>query len=266
MRGILLILFLSFFASACSDAFADRLRRSGSRTRGSPKGVRGYTLNLNSWDNTTGGASDYEGFQAGTNPFVGAETAFSACIWVDGNPGSHPYRTFFGQWGGSDNQWVLQVTNGERMRVTVSNAGTDGSNYEETDASPYTSPGWDQFCFTYAAGTVIIYRNGSVIASSTTGTIPTSLRASSRALFIGTAGSVLNADLGQAVDDIVIFDVALSGAEVAAYYVLLNPDTLGNKIRWWAFDDQLWIDKMIGDRLTEFNGTGDYDLSTSTPY
>lgn len=75
-------------------------------------------------------------------------------------------------------RWALQLTTTGTIRFFVSDGVSDTAQYEET-AYAIPSSYWQHVEAEYDAGTVTIRVNGVVVASTTTGTIPTAMESSS---------------------------------------------------------------------------------------
>lgn len=126
-------------------------------------------------------------------------------------------------WGGSDNQFwfaLLDDAGQAEMIVYVANAGGDSSNYVWTTTGNMTTNTWYHVGFVYngASGTPVrTYKNATQPSQATNGTIPATMRNSSRSLLIGNQSALTN-DLPGFIDECFAWRSALSAANVSTIY------------------------------------------------
>lgn len=136
--------------------------------------------------------------------------------------------------------WSIGVGNSAgTLRVFIGNATNDpGNNYVDTGASSWTSGVWHHVVLVFdgtlaASDRVAIYVDGVKQATTVTGTLPTALLNSSGNLYFGDFNGLSNRRWNGLLDQVKLFDRALTDEEVKAEYDAQNAGvptgvTLGN--------------------------------------
>lgn len=137
------------------------------------------------------------------------------------------------QWdytGGTNNggAWALtRSSSGTGLRFTISSGVTDtGTNYAETGSGLMSANTWYHVVATYdgtqsAGNRVQLYINGVSRSSTITGTIPSTLSPDTSNFYLGDFHG-LNRQLDGMLDQVKIFNRALSAQEVSAEYTAQN--------------------------------------------
>lgn len=125
---------------------------------------------------------------------------------------------------GGSGSWALQTGVSNNLRVFIADSqGDDGNNYVDTAANTWnTFNTWRHIVMVYdgsqsAANRVKIYLDGVQLATTVGGTIPATLQDSTGAFSIGSFPGLGRSLLG-AVDQVKLFNRALSAGEVSAEY------------------------------------------------
>ena len=128
----------------------------------------------------------------------------------------------------SSGSWALQTGTNNNLRVFIANSQTDvGDNYVDTDANTWNSFNtWRHVVMVYdgtqvQAGKVKIYIDGVLVGSTAYGSLPSSLQNSSGTFSIGSVPGLGRALFG-AIDQVKLFNRALSSTEIAAEYAAQN--------------------------------------------
>lgn len=155
-------------------------------------------------------------------------SSMSILMWVkpdDGQPdggAQSPLAKYSGNTA-STASFVLQLdTAGKILFYTTD--GTDALDYEKTDDAVFSNGAQSAFThiaavYTYGVGaSVVLYKNGSAVASSTTGTIQISLLDSYLPICVGTLPAVLTQKFKGQIASVMIFNTALSETEIERVY------------------------------------------------
>lgn len=258
-----LVLILVALGVACSQADASFLRRpTARRPSGQFKPPSGYT-NTYSWDNTTGGAGDYEPLLIdGSTDDLDGMADLSICFWAHGRVAA--FSQFVSAWGASDNQILLAMpTAAGTLRLYVASTGADAGSYYDSTSGFATDGDWWHACVTHDSGTVAMYKDGSSVTVTPAGSPPSTFRDATKAVYIG-GQTVANVDFQRLVDDLVIYyDKALTGPEVTTIY---GGDVAGvpGYTHYYRFENNFTDE--AGGTVTQVNGTGDYSFSATIPF
>jgi hypothetical protein len=120
--------------------------------------------------------------------------------------------------------WAFQTGTNNNLRILLATSQTDtGTTYVDTAANTWTSFGtWRHVVMTYdgtqaQASMVKVYIDGTLVASSVTGVLPSALQGSSGAFSIGSFPG-LGRNFNGAIDQVKLFSRALTSGEVGAEY------------------------------------------------
>ena len=140
-------------------------------------------------------------------------TALSVACWVylSDTTGAQVFVSKYNHLT-TEREWSFQ-TNTKLIRVVFGDATGIYVGQRTTDNDVIDNDGWYHVCFTYDAGTVIIYINGVAVATSTVGTIPLTLDNETADVVIG-AQSVNQTVLAGTLDEVRIYDKVLTPTEV----------------------------------------------------
>lgn len=121
-------------------------------------------------------------------------------------------------------EWALQTNGSNQIRMFLtSGAGDDGVNYIDTTNANLTTNTWIHVAAVYdgtlaAADRIKIFVNGSQSSTTVTGTIPTTLyTAGTNPVYVGDFNG-LNRGFTGSIDEVKIFDRALTASQVKADY------------------------------------------------
>ncbi len=92
--------------------------------------------------------------------------------------------------------WRFSVTTGRRALVQVYNASLSTAQETSTAFDVFVPGQWHHFAATFSGGTVVLYVDGSAVASSTTGTMPSAIQPAVFPLPV-TPGLVVGENFGQ---------------------------------------------------------------------
>jgi hypothetical protein len=128
---------------------------------------------------------------------------YSVSVWI--NPSTYANMFLFGRI--SDVNWYVSFG----LDGTISDWAT-GSSLDWNPKVPYVTGQWQNFVFTYNGTSKLIYRNG-VLAASTTQASTTG-----SGFYIGRYGGYTTGEFQGAVDEVQIYDRALSASEIQSLY------------------------------------------------
>ena len=143
-------------------------------------------------------------------------------------------RIFIGKWDGANESYLLAME-GANLRMYIDAA----ANYEATTGTPLSANTLQHVVGVYDASsqTVKLFVNGELQASSTTGTIPSSIGNDAGELVVGaedSSGTPANYYDGH-IDDLRVYKHALSPKQVQALY-----NWAPGPIGYWDFDAKYW--------------------------
>lgn len=138
-------------------------------------------------------------------------------------------QAFASQWNYSTSgSWAVQTGASNNLRVYIAGSQTDtGTNYVDTTSGTWNSFNtWRHIVMTFdgtqaAANRVKVYIDGTQAGTAMTGTIPASLQTSTGSFSIGSFPGLGRALTGS-VDQVKLFNRALSAGEVSAEYAAQN--------------------------------------------
>jgi hypothetical protein len=124
--------------------------------------------------------------------------------------------------------WALQTGTNNNLRILLASSQTDtGTNYVDTAVNTWTTfNSWHHVVVTYdgtqaQASMVKVYIDGVAVASTVTGTLPSTLQNSTGVFSIGSLPG-LSKNFNGAIDQVKLFSRALSPTEVSAEYTAQN--------------------------------------------
>lgn len=156
-------------------------------------------------------------------------SAMTISAWVKANAWENNDATIISQWTypGAPG-WAIQTGTNYNLRVFIAGSPSDfGDNYIDTDANTWNVFGaWRHVVMVYdgtasASSRAKIYIDGALVGATTYGTIPATLQNSSSPLSIGEFPG-LTRYMNGAIDQVKIFNRALSASEISAEYQAQN--------------------------------------------
>jgi hypothetical protein len=166
------------------------------------------------------------------NSDLPSATAMTVEAWVN-QAASGANQTIASHWdyhgdGSGSGSWALQTGPSNNLRIFVADSQGDlGNNYVDTATNTWNNFGsWHHVVMTYdgtqaQSAKVKVYVDGALVGSTAYGTLPGTLQNSSGALSIGSFPG-LGRSMGGAIDQVKLFNRALSSAEVSAEYAAQN--------------------------------------------
>jgi hypothetical protein len=151
----------------------------------------------------------YAGINSINLPF---STAYSVSVWV--NPSAYAGMFLFGRI--NDANWYVAFGSGG----TITDWAT-GSALDWNPNVPYVTGQWQNFVFLYNGTNKLIYRNGVLAASTTQASTAGS------GLYVGRYGGYTTGEFQGVVDEVQIYNRALSTAEIQAGFQV-SPDVSAN--------------------------------------
>lgn len=166
------------------------------------------------------------------------------------------HGTCFGG-GGSDAGWVIQVNTAGRIDFGYGNGDPNWTNAFTSSTSTVTDNNWHHVVGTLDGATIKVYVDGLLESSSPYNGPP---QTNTRPVYIGkwhnTTGGCSNRQFNGLIDEVEIFDHALSPSEIAAIY---NAGSAGkcrsctpappDMVSWWKGDGN------ANDIISGYNGT-----------
>jgi len=187
---------------------------------------------------------------AGSVSMMQGASAFTYMLWVRPDTVSGTDRLYYQLFNGNRYMEITMVN--AKLRVIIRNVGVSPSYGNIlTDNNVFSSTTWAHVAITFSSGTVVIYIDGSSVPFTDSGTTPAS-----------TATNNVNTEIVSAnyfegyLDEVALFDYALSGAQVTEAYNdgITNDYNLlsgGAPEHYWKFETA------DGDDETTVNDQGD---------
>lgn len=161
--------------------------------------------------------------------------------------------------------YALYVNSANQVTLVISNNGTQaGSNSWTTNSAVITSIVWRHIGFTYnaAAGTAVIYINGSAVASTKTGSAGAAVHLGTGQFEIG--GNNWAGTYGNGLfDEVRVWTVIRTAQEILDNY---QKELAGNEaglIAYWKFNNSISDSTVNGNNLTNNGGAV---FSTDVPF
>jgi hypothetical protein len=172
-------------------------------------------------------SSEY--LNAGDADIIGGATQASICTWLYYLPASVTGDGSIISKYGSDG-WMLFVDDvawHSGNQNTISFTPDDGTTQVEGSQDLVTPGQWDHYCVTFSGGNYIkLYKNGILDTTHTTG-VPAAIHDNNLDLRMGITSTGARALNGQ-IDDVRIYDRALTAPEIAALYTYSGDGTCTN--------------------------------------
>lgn len=163
------------------------------------------------------------------NPSQDWSSTFTVSFWARlGGTGTN--QGFMGKWTSNQHDWMVQtIGTGGNFRVFIANALNDGGgNVGDTTDANFTTATYFHFVVVFDGGLsgnsnrLKEYFNATQKTVSFIGTIPASLPNSTSPLEVGRSGAELGRALaaagGDRMDEIAVWNVALTGAQITRLY------------------------------------------------
>ena len=169
------------------------------------------------------GTNDY--FDAGSASYLNGLSEFTLSCWFKLDTATN-LKTIISDWNYNSNpfgHFALQTedASGSTFGLTlfIKQPSDAGNNVVKTGGGVFNENVWYNVIFTYNAGTVTCYKNGTSVSLTTIGTIPTTLTSQNGNLNIGKFGGSLTRYWNGNIDEVSLWDSALSSdavTEIAA--------------------------------------------------
>jgi hypothetical protein len=167
------------------------------------------------------GVNDYVSVIDSTSLNIQGE--ISVFAWINKNDLTG-YEAIIGKYedASSNREWLLQ-TNDQKVRVVFGDPNNGiYEGYIDTTLNQITSAStWYYIGFTYSAGTpgtAQIYVNGQPVSSTLTDNMPNDLFNGISPVRLGVYGAALNFPFNGRIDDVAIFNTALTSEEIKTIY------------------------------------------------
>lgn len=185
------------------------------------------------------GSTDY--LYAADNATLSLTGSVTIAAWIKPETVSAGTYNILGKWDGANESYRL-MQNEDEIRMEIDSNG----NYQETSSSNLVAGTWYHVVGVYnsANSTVKIYINGSEAASTTTGTIPSSIGDDGGRIHIGAEDSTggVTGYYDGIIDEARIYNRILTSSEITQLYE-------------WAAPPSIYL------KLDEKSGTSVYDSS-----
>ena len=134
-------------------------------------------------------------------------------------------QTFVAKWDyQTQGSWAIQTDNTitSKLKLFIPTSLTDiGTGYNvTTPASSWSAGVWHHVVFTYPGGAAKVYIDGVSQSLTTQGSAPAAMQASTASVKIGKFGGTLDRYFNGIIDDVRIYNRALSPAEAKLLYNL----------------------------------------------
>ena len=150
-------------------------------------------------------------------------------------------QSAFGKWDTGQQSYVLQHNTDDKIYWFVSGTGSDSIYFTSTNT--YIDTNWNHLVGVYNGSTLVVYRNGVLIAGSITGSVPSSLYNGTATLENRYLQTYYSNDL---MDDNRVYNRALSTAEIQELYKMgggkinttdtTKPTLKTGLVGHWTFD------------------------------
>ena len=207
--------------------------------------------------------NDYSLSLDGTDDYVAlgnssdlAPANITVSLWfkASGTVGSFNY--LFAREGALYGSYLLRYTSANKLNIFIGHAGS--STTDITSSSTYTLTDWHHVAFTYDQTNLKLYVDGSEAASvakTTAINYTPSTSYGTDNTYIGKGTFQDNAE--GLIDEVALFNTALSGSDITAIYNSGTPDDLSSysPVGWWRMGDN---DGGTGTTVTD-QGSGSND-------
>ncbi|CAN5322876.1 hypothetical protein BH10PAT1_BH10PAT1_1780 [soil metagenome] len=160
---------------------------------------------------------------AGSPTFFDGLTTMSVTFWMNSQTAFNSNYSVISKIDSSSNAWQIRTTGaGDQLRIVISNAATDTSNYCVTSGLAFTLSTWQHVAVVYdgtapTGSNIKVYLNGVAWTCSVTGTIPTAIRTSTATLRLGQNAAGGSGFIGY-LDEVKIYNTALTASQVLIDY------------------------------------------------
>ena len=180
------------------------------------------------------GTNDY--IDCGSASYLNGLSQFSLSCWFKLNTAAD-LKVIVSDWfynTGVLGHFALQTesTSGSTfgLALYIKQTSDGGSNRVKTDAGLFNENTWYNVIFTFNSGTVVCYKNGTSVNLTTIGTIPSTLTSQDGNLNIGKFGGSVTRYWNGEIDEVAIFDYALTLSDVQDLYGAIPPATPTNGV------------------------------------
>lgn len=211
-----------------------------------------------------GDASSTGGAVITDDPVFNLTNNFSASLWCKNDSSNLSANEFlFSKFGGAGaEEWRIQYQAAEKVRIVWSEDGT--ANITDTQDGVISNVDqWHHVGFTFASGTVIIYVDGSLVASTQSGSGTTIHNSTADVELMANAFNNSNKWNGR-TDEFALWDVVLNSADWTAIYnsgvprdltlaASYDTDRTGNLVGYWRCGDN---NGGVGSTISDQSGNG----------
>ncbi len=177
------------------------------------------------------GTVQYVSLPAG---IVSSLTDFTIAGWV--NPAEiTTWSRIFDLGTGTDAYMFLTVSAGSGPRFAITTSGSGGEQQINTSTALSTSQ-WTHVAVTLSGGTGTLYLNGTAAGSNTSMTLTPSSLGSTNNNWLGRS-QFGDPDLAGSLDEVQIYDHALTAAQVQALTGSADGGLGGGNVAWYRFDE-----------------------------
>lgn len=192
--------------------------------------------------------ADTEYLSAADSVSLSVTGSLTLSAWINPETVSAGSYNIIAKWDGANVSYRL-FQNGDEIRLELDSA----SNYQETTASNLAASTWYHVVGVYNSGdpTAKIYINGTEAASSTTGTIPSSIGDDAGVLALG-AQDTSTTPTGYydgVIDEARVYNRALSTREVRQL-----ADWAPGPLAHWKLDEASWTNDCTSDTVFDSSG------------
>ena len=179
---------------------------------------------------------------AGSASYLNGLSEFSISVWINLATAANN-NTIVSDWNYNSSpfgHFAFNTTNASganyALRLFIKATNDSGSNYVDTPATLNANT-WHNAIFSYNSGTVTCYFNGSPVALTTSGTIPTTLTSQDGNLLIGDFAP-LNRFWNGSLSNIALWNTELTQANATKIYNNGAPNDISslNPINWYKLN------------------------------
>lgn len=184
----------------------------------------------------------------------GAISEATIVLWIRNDTDAND--NVLGEWESNEHTFRLYKITTHRLLFYVATSGTDNATYVQTDAG-VLSTSWHHVALTFDSGTAKIWVDGQDATNGGIGTVPSTIRSSSSRFGIASLGGGINGGAQATLDDVAIYERALTQAEINTVRLGKPTDVSGCK-HWFTLDGSPAC-SITGERGT----LGDHDIWSS---
>jgi len=192
-----------------------------------------------------------------------APSNITVSLWFKASGTVGTFNYLFAREGALYGSYLLRYTSANKFNIFIGHAG--GSTTDITSSSTYTLTDWHHVAFTYDQTNLKLYVDGSEAASvakTTAIDYTPSTSYGTDNTYIGKGTFADNAE--GLIDEVAIFNSALSGSDITAIYNSGTPDDLTSysPVGWWRMGDN---DGGTGTTITDQGSGGNDGTLTNGP-